>query len=192
MRELVPELVAEGEKFYANIAMSKEERRSRTQQDTNLYVKNISESVTEEQFKELFELGPPEKRSESGEKYFGTITSSVIMNDGPNIPHKGFGFVCYESKEAAAKALQEMNGYRLENKPLYVAFAQPKELRRKHLQTLHSRPLAMPYSNVPYYGIPGGMNRFPGQGRPFPHAPRGRMPGFAGPGRMVQIGRAHV
>lgn len=43
---------------------------------------------------------------------------------------KGFGFVCFNSPEQANKAVTEMNGKVIGNKPLYVAMAQRKEDRR--------------------------------------------------------------
>merc|ERR1712137_267415 len=187
MRELVPELLPEGETFYSNVAMTKQQRKDSIQQDKNLYVKNIADTVTDEQFKELFEYGPEGKKGDSGEKHFGAITSAVIMKDErANVPHRGFGFVCYETKEAAIKALQEMNGYRLENKPLYVAIAQPRELRKKQLAqqfaSLQPRmPHGMPvgYPNMPYFMNPP---RFAAQ-------PQGRAGGFAaGPPRIPPVG----
>lgn len=43
---------------------------------------------------------------------------------------KGFGFVCFNLPEDAAKAVAEMNGKNLNGKPLYVAMAQRKEDRK--------------------------------------------------------------
>lgn len=139
-----PELLGDEQSLYANVAKTKEERRQQLPQNTNLYVKNIVESVTKEQFQELFEYGPGGKK-DNPEKKFGKITSACIMTDDKGAP-RGFGFACYETKEAATKALHDMNGYILEGKPLYVAIAQPKEERRRQLQQQFSRP-----------GIPGPM-----------------------------------
>merc|ERR1712137_1510140 len=58
----------------------------------------------------------------------GTITSAVIMKDEAGT-RKGFGFVCYDTKEAASAAKQGMNGQIVAGKPLYVAIAQSKEQR---------------------------------------------------------------
>merc|ERR1712137_398476 len=182
MAELAPELTAEGETLYANVAMSKTERKqAMDSEDRNLFVKNIADSITEEKFKEIFE-----------EKQFGTITSAVIMKDD-NGNKKGFGFVCYETKEAASAAKQAMNGQNVGGKPLYVALAQPKEQRRRQLQMHYSRtPMGHGVPPVGYPGVPGMAGYFVGgmpaaaryqqpRGGPGPfRGGRMQVPGFAG------------
>ena len=93
-------------------------------QKRNLFVKNIPKSITDERFEEIFE-----------ELYLGNITSAVIMKDDWG-ESKGFGFVCYETEEAAYAAIQVMHGQKIDghSKALYVAFAQPKEQRKVELQ----------------------------------------------------------
>ncbi|KAJ8947163.1 hypothetical protein NQ318_002526 [Aromia moschata] len=67
------------------------------------------------------------------EKY-GKITSYKIMSkdDGKS---KGFGFVAFESPEAAETAVEALNGKEiLEGKPLYVGRAQKKAERQQELK----------------------------------------------------------
>eukprot|EP00959_Pyramimonas_sp_CCMP1952_P265711 5555380-Pyramimonas_sp.AAC.1 len=52
---------------------------------------------------------------------------------------KGFGFVCYTTPEEATKAVTEMNGRMLNGKPIYVALAQRKEVRRAQLEQQYAQ-----------------------------------------------------
>ncbi|VEN48648.1 unnamed protein product [Callosobruchus maculatus] len=88
---------------------------------TNVYVKNFGEDVTEEQLRTMYEK-------------FGKITSLKIMNkeDGKS---KGFGFVAFETPEAAEAAVEALNGKEIvEGKPLYVGRAQKKAERQQELK----------------------------------------------------------
>ncbi|CAD5187550.1 polyadenylate-binding protein 2 [Musa acuminata AAA Group] len=130
---------------------SKQEATEKSQ-GVNLYLKNLDDSIGDDNLRELF----------SG---FGAIASCKIMRD-KNGASKGSGFVAFQSPEDASRALSEMNGKMIGNKPLYVAPAQRKEDRRARLQAQFSqmRPVAMPPSvapRVPLYP-PGG----PGLGQP--------------------------
>ncbi|CAH2051724.1 unnamed protein product [Thlaspi arvense] len=129
-------------------------------QSSNLYVKNLDDSVSDEKLKELFTP-------------YGTVTSCKVMRD-PNGISRGSGFVAFSTPEEATKAMSEMSGKMIENKPLYVAVAQRKEDRRARLQAQFSqmRPAAMPPivgPRMPMYppGGPGiGQQVFYGQGPP--------------------------
>ena len=91
-----------------------------SQRFTNLYVKNFGEEFDEEKLKELF--AP-----------FGTINSLVVMKDETG-RSKGFGFVSYESHEAAARAVEELNGQTLGDRDVYVARAMKKSERHAYLK----------------------------------------------------------
>lgn len=87
----------------------------------NLYVKNLADEITDEKLMEAFTR-------------FGSITSAKVMREADNGATKGFGFVCFQTPEDAQKAMAEMNGKMLDQKPLYVAMAQRKDVRRAQLE----------------------------------------------------------
>jgi len=148
-------------------------------QGINLYIKNLDDDIDEEKLRSVFDP-------------FGTITSCKVMSDskGP----KGFGFVCFSSPEEATKAVTEMNGKIVANKPLYVGLAQRKEARKAQLEAqfaqrkqLARMPPTPIYGGAPpmFYSHPGQPNfvypqmiaarggRFPGP-QPF----QGQAPGY--------------
>ena len=87
---------------------------------TNVYVKNISEIVSDEDLKKLFST-------------FGTITSAVVMRDA-NGKSRGFGFVNFQSSDAAAAAVEQLNGTTNDDKVLFVGRAQRKSEREAELK----------------------------------------------------------
>ncbi|GMI09803.1 hypothetical protein TrRE_jg9146, partial [Triparma retinervis] len=96
-------------------------------QGVNLYVKNLDDMVTDDQLREEFSS-------------IGTITSARVMREGKEATSasRGFGFVCYSSPEEATKAVNEMNGKIINGKPIFVALAQRKEIRRAQLEAQHT------------------------------------------------------
>lgn len=167
-----------GEKpLFAARAQKKEERekelrskfelkkieRAKKYEGVNLYVKNLSDDITDERLLAEFSK-------------FGTIESAKVMED-QNKKSKGFGFVCFSSPEEANKAVLEMNTRMLDNKPLYVALAQRKEVRKAQLeaQYVHRSKIPAPhmYPQAPmiYQGMPQRM-MYPPQGM----MPRARFP----------------
>ncbi|KAL1507918.1 hypothetical protein AB1Y20_007523 [Prymnesium parvum] len=123
----------------------------------NLYIKNLDDSINDEKLREAFEP-------------FGNISSAKVMTDDKQ-NSKGFGFVCFGSTEEATKAVSEMNGHLLGNKPLYVALAQRKDDRKNILEQQHTQRVNLmrmqrgPEPQAPVY---------PGQ--PFFYAPQQGMP----------------
>lgn len=65
-------------------------------QGSNLYVKNIDDSVSEDELRERF-------------SQFGTIISAKLMRDEKGIK-RGFGFVCFSSPDEANKAVNGLHG----------------------------------------------------------------------------------
>ena len=178
-----------GQKLYVGRAQKKHEREEELRrsyeaakneklakfQGVNLYLKNIPESYDDERLRE--EFAP-----------FGAITSCKIMR-APSGVSRGFGFVCYSAPEEANKAVSEMNGKMLDNRPLYVALAQRKDVRRQQLeaqimqrnqlrlqQQAAAQGMGYPGPGM-YYPQPGAFPGQPGGMVPRPrYAPAGMMP----------------
>ena len=138
-------------------------------QGVNLYVKNLDDSVTDDQLRDEFAA-------------MGTITSARVMKDMKDGRSRGFGFVCFSTPEEATRAVNEMNGMLLNNKPIFVALAQRREVRRAQLEAQH----ATRGPGVPGPGQPGMMRGGP-MGAPMGYP--GAMPMFMqrqGPGGAMQ------
>ena len=160
----------------------------------NLYVKNLDEIIDDEMLRKEFEP-------------FGTITSCKVMKDEKGVSkgaffkqvlvyivnHVGFGFVCFSSPDEATKAVTEMNTKILGAKPIYVALAQRKEVRRQllasQMQQRANMRMAQPAMPGPYPGAPMFYPPVPQGARPmffnqnmrpprFPYPPQqfGQMP----------------
>ncbi|PGH19877.1 polyadenylate-binding protein, cytoplasmic and nuclear [Polytolypa hystricis UAMH7299] len=91
------------------------------------------ENKTEEEAKEEPEAEPvePAESAESAESAEKTETSKTDKKLGKS---KGFGFVCFSNPDEASKAVTEMNQRMVNNKPLYVALAQRKDVRKSQLE----------------------------------------------------------
>lgn len=155
-------------------------------QGMNLYVKNVDDTVTDDEFRSLF--AP-----------YGTITSARIMRDDQG--SRGFGFVCYSSPEEATRAVQEVNNKMMHSKPIFVTLHQRKEHRRAHLAATYgsrmgmargfpAAPMPYMYMNPPHPGsqpasmIPGQQPR-----QPYPMMPPNMMHSARGPRGMPNFPR---
>ncbi|KAJ0522423.1 hypothetical protein HanIR_Chr10g0482481 [Helianthus annuus] len=87
---------------------------------TNVFVKNLSESTTDDDLTKAF-------------SEYGTITSAVVMKDADG-KSKGFGFVNFENADDAAKAVEGLNGQKFDEKEWYVGKAQKKTDREQELK----------------------------------------------------------
>ncbi|KAH9327202.1 hypothetical protein KI387_007380, partial [Taxus chinensis] len=159
--------VARAQKKAERAQMLKRQRDEKAQenilkyQGSNLYIKNIDDTVDEEELRKVF-------------GQHGTIISAKIMLDEKGL-HKGYGFVCFTKPEEANKAITDLSGYMLHNKPLYVAIAQRKEVRRVQLQAQWHARIAQPIPGMPgpggavvpsgypamYYAPPGVVTQAP-------------------------------
>jgi RNA recognition motif-containing protein len=79
----------------------------------NIYVGNLSYSVTEEELQKAFEA-------------FGEVTSVNIITDNYSGRSKGFGFVEMPGKEEAAAAISGINGKEMAGRMLNVNEARPR------------------------------------------------------------------
>ena len=127
------ERVAQLRKDYARMRRERAEKVK----GRNVYVKNIGCDIDEQRLRAHFES-------------VGTITSCAVMKDADGYS-RGFGFVCFTTKEEAAKAVAQLNGALMNSKPLYVAIAQRKEERRAQFRAQHERfmPWLMAARGVP-------------------------------------------
>lgn len=164
----------DGHKLYVSRAQKKAERLNNLRREyekkraenqarykgVNLYVKNLDDSVTDDQLRDEF-------------SEFGDITSAKVMSDKG--VSKGFGFVCFSSQDAATKAVTEMNGKIVGSKPLYVALAQRKDERKSQLAQQHNQRLQSMRMQANMYQQPGMppmymqsvMQQMQPQARPF-------------------------
>eukprot|EP00096_Caligus_rogercresseyi_P007640 TRINITY_DN255_c0_g1_i1.p1 TRINITY_DN255_c0_g1~~TRINITY_DN255_c0_g1_i1.p1 ORF type:complete len:658 (+),score=257.55 TRINITY_DN255_c0_g1_i1:205-2178(+) len=117
-------MLLNGKKVFVGRFIPRKEREvelgEKAKKFTNVYIKNLSEDVNEEGLRELFTK-------------FGKISSLTIMK-GDDSKSKGFGFVSYETPEAAESACDGLNGTEFHSKTIYVGRAQKKAERQMELK----------------------------------------------------------
>ncbi len=84
--------------------------------NNKLFVGNLSFNTTENDLHEAFAA-------------HGTVMEANLMMDRMTGRSRGFGFVTMSSPEEAQKAIQALHGASLDNRPLTVNIARPKEER---------------------------------------------------------------
>lgn len=169
----------EGRKIFVGRAQKKEERekelrerfealkmeRAKKYVGVNLFVKNLSDDFDDAKLSNEFAK-------------FGQITSAKIMRDASG-KSRGFGFVCFSTPEEATKAVTELNGTMIDNKPLYVALAQRKDARRQQLEAQYAARAKMG-GVVGFAGLPQGA-AYPGAMYGPPGTPMMQFPGALPP-----------
>jgi len=117
-------------KLYVARAQKKHEREAARKYEpahdkaapkTNLYIRNLADSVTDEELRNLF-------------KEFGVIKSCKVMMTANGIS-RGFGFCDFATTESASEAIQKVSGHVFHGKPLYVSHAMKKQDRRAMLES---------------------------------------------------------
>jgi RNA recognition motif-containing protein len=82
----------------------------------NLYVGNLSWGATQDDLYELF-------------SQYGKVTRAQVISDRETGRSRGFGFVEMEDDAEAQRAIDALNGYNHDNRPLMVNEARPREER---------------------------------------------------------------
>jgi len=160
---------AEREKELKDMFEKLKRERMSKYQGVNLYVKNLEDGMDDARLRQEFAVA-------------GTITSAKVMRDDKGVS-KGFGFVCFATPDEATKAVTELNGKIVMNKPIYVALAQRKDQRRQQLEAIHAQRAAGLRMQQAQQA-PGMPPMYPGA----IYAP-GRSGGFIYPGVMMPPGR---
>ncbi|QES87832.1 RNA recognition motif domain-containing protein [Rhizosphaericola mali] len=82
----------------------------------NIFVSNLSYSVTNEELKSLFEQ-------------YGEVNSCVIIMDKFTQRSKGFGFVEISNEEEAEAAIKDLNGKQFGERSINVAQARERQIK---------------------------------------------------------------
>lgn len=85
---------------------------------TKLYVGSLPYSTTDAQLTDLF-------------SQYGAVTSAKVITDKFTGQSRGFGFVEMATSEEAKRAIESLNGTKLEQRTLVVNEAKPQEKRER-------------------------------------------------------------
>jgi polyadenylate-binding protein len=82
----------------------------------NIFVKNLQENIDNKQLYDTFSL-------------FGNILSCKVVCDKETGKSKGYGYVHYETNEAAANAIEKLDGMLIDGKEVQVGIFQRRDTR---------------------------------------------------------------
>lgn len=116
--------------FGKPIRCNKSSQDKRTQEvGANLFIGNLDNDVDEKQLYDTFSS-------------FGVLQFAKIMRDPDSSESRGFGFVSFESFDAADQAMSAMNGQFLCNSPIHCSYAYKKDTPGERHGTAAERLLA--------------------------------------------------
>ncbi len=92
----------------------------------NIYVGNLSQDVTEEELKKIFEE-------------YGEVSSVNIIKDSHTGKSRGFGFVQLVGKARAWDAINGLNNKEIKGRRIQVSKARPRENRRNRFRSHRGR-----------------------------------------------------
>ena len=78
-----------------------------------LYVGNLAWAVTDEDLQYLF-------------SEYGSVASAAVITDRETGRSRGFGFITFDTSEAASRAISEMDGQNLDGRTIVVNEAQDR------------------------------------------------------------------
>ncbi|KAI1699086.1 RNA recognition motif domain-containing protein [Ditylenchus destructor] len=107
------------------IMWSQRDPSTRRSGSGNVFIKNLDKEIDTKSIYDTFSM-------------FGNIISCKIATD-LNGTSRGYGFIHFETEEAAQKAIDKVNGMLLEGKPIYVGKFLPKAARLRELGDRASR-----------------------------------------------------
>lgn len=180
-------------------------------QGVNLYIKNLDDDIDDELLRKEFapygtitsakvmrdeyKDDDDEEAKESEDKDTTETTEGETEEKEKTVKKKlgkskGFGFVCFSSPEEASKAVTEMNQRMVNGKPLYVALAQRKDVRKSQLEaSIQARNQIRMQQTAAQGGLPpqsymGAAPMYFGQAQQPNFMPGGRGMPFAQPNMM--------
>lgn len=92
----------------------------------NIYVSNLGFSAQDEDLSALF-------------REYGNVSSAKVITDKFTNRSKGFGFVEMPDREAAEKAIRELNGKMVDGRPVRITEAKVREERDSRAASYNKR-----------------------------------------------------
>ncbi|GFZ18837.1 RNA-binding (RRM/RBD/RNP motifs) family protein [Actinidia rufa] len=121
VKEATPKAEENGNQHCQGCLCYQQKSSSSPLSNKKIFVGGLPPTLTVEAFKKYFER-------------FGAITDVVIIHDMENNRSRGFGFITFDSEEAALSVLQSRY-YELNKKSVEVKWAEPKDGNKRHLST---------------------------------------------------------